>query len=108
MAEDSLTEEPLPEANLEKDARGLLGGPAYRGRDPEKDPAASGIVLVGREGDAISPGLRRQIEIAISNLKRVLDLGETPAKILGPATRIAAKTTAYPSTPSWSTGCCAS
>ncbi len=42
------------------------------------------------------PGLRQRIEIAFSSLKRVFGLGETLATTLvGLATRIAAKVTAY-------------
>ena len=58
--------------------------------------AESGIVLVSSEASARRIGGRQQIEIAISSLKRTFGLGETLATTLvGLATRIAAKITAY-------------
>ncbi len=49
-------------------------------------------------------GIRQQIEIAFSSLKRVFGLGEALAKTLvGLATRVAAKITAY-TYAFWSTG----
>jgi hypothetical protein len=58
--------------------------------------AEVGIVLATAEAGARRPGVRQQIEICFSSLKRVFGLGETLATTLvGLATRIAAKITAY-------------
>ncbi len=96
-AEVSLTKELLAEANLgEEVACKLLADLAYRSRDLEKELAESGIVLVTGEASARRPGVRQQVEIAFSSLKRVFGLGETLATTLvGLVTRIAAKMTAY-------------
>ena len=97
VAEVSLTEELLAEAKLgEEVARRLLGDLAYRSQELGEELAEAGIALVTSEASARRPGLRQQIEIAFSTLKRVFGLGETLAKTLvGFATRIAAKITAY-------------
>jgi Transposase DDE domain len=97
VAEVSLTEELLAEAKLgEEVARRLLGDLAYRSQELGEELAEAGIALVSSEASARRPGLRQQIEIAFSTLKRVFGLGETLAKTLvGFATRIAAKITAY-------------
>ena len=97
VAEVSLTEELLAEAKLgEEVARRLLGNLAYRSQELGEELAEAGIALVTSEASARRPGLRQQIEIAFSTLKRVFGLGETLAKTLvGFATRIAAKITAY-------------
>ncbi|MBV9441457.1 MAG: transposase [Acidobacteriaceae bacterium] len=97
VADLSLTEELLAEANLGGEvARKLLGDLAYRSRELEEELAESGIVLVSSEASARRIGGRQQIEIAISSLKRTFGLGETLATTLvGLATRIAAKITAY-------------
>jgi hypothetical protein len=68
------------------------------------------VVLVTNEASARRPGVRQQIEIAFSSLKRTFGLGETLATtttttIVGLVTRIAAKITAYTPTPFSSTGC---
>jgi hypothetical protein len=91
------TEELLAEAGLGGEvARKLLGDLAYRSERLEEELAESGIALVTSEASARRPGLRQQIEIAFSSLKRVFGLGETLATTLvGLATRIAAKMTAY-------------
>src|SRR5215210_3880519 len=96
-ADVGLVEELLAEANLgEEVARGLLGDLAYRSQELEEDLAEVGIVLVTGEASARSPGVRQRVEICFSSLKRVFGLGETLAKTLvGLATRIAAKMTAY-------------
>jgi Transposase DDE domain len=93
----SLTEELLAEADLgEEVARKLLGDLAYQSQELEQELAESGIVLVTNEASAKRPGVRQQIEIAFSSLKRIFGLGETLATTLvGLATRIAAKITAY-------------
>jgi hypothetical protein len=97
VAEVGLVEELLAEVNLgEEVARALLGDLAYRSRELEEDLAESGIVLVTGEASARRPGVRQRVEVAFSSLKRVFGLGETLAKTLvGLATRIAAKMTAY-------------
>lgn len=96
-ADVGLVEGLLAEAGLgEEVARRLLGDLAYRSRELEEDLAESGIVLVTSEASARRPGVRQQVEIAFASLKRVFGLGETLAKTLvGLATRIAAKITAY-------------
>ena len=93
----SLIEELLDEADLgEEIARKLLGDLAYRSRELEEELAESGIVLLSSEASARRPGVRQQIELCFSSLKRVFGLGETLATTLvGLATRIAAKMTAY-------------
>ncbi len=97
VADVGLVEELLAEANLgEEVARGLLGDLAYRSQELEEDLAELGVLLVSGEASARRPGLRQQVEIAFSSLKRVFGLSETLAKTLvGLATRIAAKMTAY-------------
>jgi hypothetical protein len=84
------TEELLAEAGLGGEvARKLLGDLAYRSERLEEELAELGIALVTSEASARRPGLRQQIEIAFSSLKRVFGLGETLATTLvGLATRI--------------------
>ena len=97
VADLSLTEELLAEADLgEEVARKLLGDLAYRSGELEEELAGVGIMLLSSEASARGPGVRQQIEIAISSLKRTFGLGETLATTLvGLVTRIAAKITAY-------------
>ena len=97
VADLSLTEELLAEADLgEEVARKLLGDLAYRSQELEKELAELGIMLLSSEASARRPGVRQQIEIAFSSLKRTFGLGETLATTLaGLLTRIAAKITAY-------------
>jgi len=99
VADVGLVKELLAEANLgeeEEVARGLLGDLAYRSQELQEELAEVGIVLVSDEASAKRPGVRQQVEIAFSSLKRVFGLGQTLAKTLvGLATRIAAKMTAY-------------
>lgn len=96
-AEVRLTKELLDEAKLgEEVARKLLADLAYRSEDLEEELAGSGIALVTGEASGRRPGVRQQIEIAFSSLKRTFGLGETLATTLvGLVTRIAAKITAY-------------
>jgi len=56
-----------------------------------------GILVVTNETSARRPGVRQQIEIAFSSLKGTFGLGQTLATttLVGLATRIAAKITAY-------------
>lgn len=97
IAEVSLTEELLGEANLgEEVARKLLRDVAYQSQELEEELAESGILLVSSEAGARRPGVRQQIEIAFLSLKRVFGLRETLATtLLGLVSRIAAKITAY-------------
>jgi hypothetical protein len=97
VADLSLTEELLSEAKLGVEvARRLLGDLAYRSQELKEELAESGIMLVSSEASARRPGVRQQIEICFSSLKRVFGLGETLATTLvGLVTRIAAKMTAY-------------
>jgi hypothetical protein len=96
VADLSLTEELCVEAKLaEEVARKLLGDLAYRSAELEDELAELGILLL-TERSRRRPGVRQQIEIALASLKRVFGLGETLATTLvGLATRIAAKMTAY-------------
>lgn len=96
VAEVSLTEELLAEAGLgEEMARKLLGDLAYRSEQLAEDLAGCGVLLVTERADRRG-GVSQQIEIALASLKRVFGLGETLARTLvGLATRIAAKITAY-------------
>lgn len=98
VAEVSLAEELLTEARLGEEeglARRLLGDLAYQSEQLEGELAGSGILLVTERAKQ-RRGTRQQIEIAFASLKRVFGLGETLAKTLvGLATRIAAKVTAY-------------
>jgi hypothetical protein len=97
VADVCLSEELLAEANLgEEVARKLLGDLAYRSGKLEEELAESGIVLLSSELGARRPGVRQQIEICFSTLKRIFGLGETLATTLvWLASRIAAKMTAY-------------
>jgi hypothetical protein len=87
----------LEEARLGQEvARRLLADLAYRSEDLEEELAELGIVLVTSEASSKRPGVRQQVEIAFSSLKRVFGLGQTLATtIIGLASRIAAKITAY-------------
>ena len=77
-------------------ARKLLGEVADRSERLKEELAESGIALVTSEASARRPGVRQQIEICFSSLKRSFGLGETLATTLvGLTTRIAAKITAY-------------
>ena len=95
VAEVRLTEELLAEADLRDDlARRLFGDLAYRSEALGHALAECGISLVTERAD--QRGERQRIEIALSSLKRVFGLGWTLATTLvGLATRISAKVTAY-------------
>ena len=95
VAEVRLTEELIAEAGLRDDlARRLLGDLAYRSEALGHALAECGISLVTQRAD--QRGERQRIEIALSSLKRVFGLGWTLATTLvGLATRISAKVTAY-------------
>jgi len=92
----SLSDEFLAEAKLEEGvARRLLGDLAYRSEEL-KEALAEVDILLATEHSERRRGLRQQIEIALSSLKRDFGLGETLATTLvGLATRIAAKICAY-------------
>ena len=76
-------------------ARRLLGELAYRSKELTEALAELGILLTTEPSER-RRGVRKQIAIALSSLKRVFGLGETLATTLvGLATRIAAKITAY-------------
>jgi hypothetical protein len=96
VADVSLTEELLAEAALgEGVARRLLGDLTYRSEELRETLAEMGIVLATERSER-RRGVRQRVEIALSSLKRVFGLGETLATTLvGLATRIAAKMTAY-------------
>ncbi len=96
MTEADPSKELLAEAELGKEAaRRLLGDLAYRSRELEGDLAEAGITLITGEASARRPGVRQQIEICFSSLKRVFGLSTALAKTLvGLVTRIA-KITAY-------------
>ena len=96
VADVSLTEGLLGEAKLgEEVARRVLGDLAYRSAELREALAEVGVLLATEPSER-RRGVRQQIEIAISSLKRVFGLGETLATTLvGLATRIAAKICAY-------------
>lgn len=75
-------------------ARKLLGDLAYRSEKLADTLASGGVSLVTERSR--QHGARQQAEVAFSNLKRVFGIERTLAKTLvGLATRIAAKITAY-------------
>jgi hypothetical protein len=96
IADICLTEELINEAALgEGVARSLLADLAYRSEDL-REALAEVDILLATERSERRRGVRQQVEIALSSLKRVFGLGETLATTLtGLATRIAAKITAY-------------
>jgi hypothetical protein len=96
LADVSLTEELLAEAALgDGAARRLLGDLAYRSEGLNEVLTGVGILLMTEPSER-RRGLRQQVEITFSSLKRVFGLGETLATTLvGLATRIAAKMAAY-------------
>lgn len=98
VAEVGLTEELLAGTDLGQKEKGLarrlLGDLAYRSEALKEALAAAGILLVTER--SWQGGKRQQVEIALASLKREFRLGETLATTLvGLATRIAAKVTAY-------------
>jgi DDE family transposase len=98
VADVSLAEELITEAALgDGVARRLLGDLAYNSKELKKALAEVGILLATDERSSERrAGVRQQVEIALSSLKRVFGLGETLASTLvGLATRIAAKICAY-------------
>jgi hypothetical protein len=96
VADVSLTEELIAEAALgDGVARRLLGDLAYRSEEL-REALAEVDILLATERSERRRGVRQQVEIALSSLKRVFGLGETLATTLtGLATRIAAKICAY-------------
>lgn len=97
VAEVRLTEELLVGAELLGEgllARRLLGDLAYRSERLQELLANCGILLLTERSR--QSGKRQHIEICLASLKRVFGIGETLATTLvGLATRIAAKITAY-------------
>jgi Transposase DDE domain len=95
VAEVRLAEELVEAADLGKDlARRLFGDLAYRSEGLEDALAETGVLLVTERSR--QHGKRQQVEIALASLKREFRLAETLATTLvGLATRIAAKVTAY-------------
>jgi hypothetical protein len=96
VADVSLAEELINEAALgDGVARRLLGDLAYRSEELKGVLAEIGILLLTEPSER-RRGVRQRVEIAICSLKRVFGLGETLATTLvGLATRIAVKMTAY-------------
>jgi hypothetical protein len=96
VADVSLTEEVIAEAALgEEVARRLLGDLAYNSKELKKALAEVGILLATERSER-RVGVRQQIEIALSSLKRVFGLGETLATTLvASSTRVVAKICAY-------------
>jgi Transposase DDE domain len=111
VAEVRLTEELLEEASGilvpgEDLARKVLGDLAYQSEASERKLAEHGIALVTER--ARQQGVRQQVEIAFSSLKRVFGAEETLATTLtGLATRLASKITTYTFTRFTSTTCSA-
>jgi hypothetical protein len=67
----------------------LLADLAYRSQELEEELIELGIMLLDSETSARRPGVRQQIEICFSSLKRIFGLGETLATTLvGLVTRI--------------------
>ncbi len=99
VAEVRLTGELLEEASGllvpgEDLARKLLGDLAYRSEASEQELAERGIALITERSQ--QRGVRQQVEIVFSSLKRVFGVDEPLATTLtGLATRLAAKVTAY-------------
>ena len=96
VADVCVAEELVGEAALgDGTARRLLGDLAYRSEELSEALAGMGILLATERAER-RRGVRQRVEIAISSLKGVFGVGETLAKTLvGLATRIAAKITAY-------------
>lgn len=97
VADVLLVGELLAGAGLDEQpvARRLLGDLAYRSGALGEELAARGVLLATEKADRRAP-VRQQVEVCFSHLKRVFGLGGTLAKTLvGLATRVAAKVTAY-------------
>lgn len=97
VADVLLVRELLEGADLDESgvARRLFGDLAYRGDALGRELAARGVLL-STEGASRRPAIRQQVEVCFASLKRTFGLGETLATTLvGLATRIAAKVTAY-------------
>ncbi len=72
-----------------------MGDLAYRSEEL-REALAEVDILLATEPSERRRGVRQQVEIALSSSKRVFGLGETLATtVVGLATRIAAKITAY-------------
>ena len=96
-ADVTLVGELLVGAGLDEEgvARKLLGDLAYRSGTLGEELAGSGVLLLTERADR-RPSVRQQVEVCFAALKGVFGVGETLAKtMVGLATRIAAKVTAY-------------
>lgn len=92
-----LVHELLAEAGLEGDgvARRLFGDLAYRSANLREELAGAGVLLAVERADR-RPAIRQQVEVCFAVLKRAFGMGGTLATTLvGLATRVAAKVTAY-------------
>jgi hypothetical protein len=96
VADVSVIRELIDEAGLEETVgRKLLGDLVYRGEQLKGELVELGIALVSESAQR-RPGVRQQVEITTSSLKRVFGLGQTLATtIVGLASRIATKICAY-------------
>jgi len=96
VAEVSLTEELLAEAELENGvvAHKLLGDLAYRSEELKEELARCGIVLATERAEDRCPGARQQIEICFSSLNESLPRGDAGHYARGVGERIVAKITA--------------
>jgi hypothetical protein len=106
VADVSLTEELLAEAALGYGAaRRLLGDLAYRSEGLKEALAEVDILLVSEPSER-RRGVRQQVEIALSSLKRVFGLGETLATTLGGLWQPGSRRRSRPTPTPWcSTGC---
>ena len=92
-----LVRELLVGAGLEEGtiARRLFGDLAYRSGRLKEELAEAGVLLQTERAER-RPAIRQQAEVCFAALKRVFGMGETLATTLvGLATRIAEKVTAY-------------
>lgn len=91
-----LVGELLAEAGLGEDtARKLFGDLAYRSGPLGEELAEAGVLLRVERADR-RPSIRQQVEVCFASLKRAFGAGGTLATtIVGLATRIAAKVSAY-------------
>jgi hypothetical protein len=96
VADVSLTEKLIAQATLGKGAaRRLLGDLAYRSEGLREALEEVDILLVTERSER-RRGVRQRVEITLSSLKRIFEVGETLATTLvGLATRIATKICAY-------------
>lgn len=91
-----LVRELLAGADLDEEvAKRLLADLAYRSSELGEELAGLGILLATEKANR-HPPIRQQVEVCFATLKRVFGIDRTLAKtLIGLATRIAAKVTAY-------------